>query len=413
MRDDEGAGAGRWLDLGRTLHDRLEETRRRPSGFDYLRLILAGVFVLFHAAFVCYGWSVSSWVFLGPARPLGYFLLPSFFALSGFLVAGSLERNTLPAFFTLRALRIVPALAVEVLISAFILGPLLTTWSWHDYFSHPKFWRYLLNIVGFVHMQLPGMFLDNPLPDNVNGQLWTIPYELKSYILAGAFGVLGAATRGRWVLGISLALTAYLTFKQLFGEAPHELQYGPPGRMLITSAMFGVWLYMARHRIPYSRTLFFASLAATWVLLSTADLFYVAVLPLCYVTVYLGLQNPKRLWVVASGDYSYGLYLYSFPIQQAVVQLLPGHNRLIVNIVLGLAASGACAFLSWHLVEKRALAWRKVALAQVAAWSAPIEAAGRRLLRVVASRCPADGRVRSGVSLLKSWWRRSPDRPGD
>ncbi|SJZ43496.1 Peptidoglycan/LPS O-acetylase OafA/YrhL, contains acyltransferase and SGNH-hydrolase domains [Enhydrobacter aerosaccus] len=402
MGDDKTSGRRRWIDLGQTLQDRLAETQRHPSGFDYLRLILSFVFVAYHAFFVCYGWSVSDWVFLGPARPVGYFLLPSFFALSGFLVAGSLERNTLPVFFTLRVLRIMPALAVEVLLSAFLLGTLLTTWNWSDYFSHPRFWSYLLNVVGYVHIQLPGVFLDNPLPDNVNGQLWTIPYELKSYLMAGFFGFLGLATRSKWVLGISIALISYLTLKQVFGAAPHAMQYGPPGRMLIISAMVGLWLYVARHRIPYSRMLFFASLAATWILLSTADLFYVAVFPLCYVTVYLGLQNPRRIWVVASGDYSYGLYLYSFPIQQAIVQLLPDHRTWIVNTALGLPITGICAFLSWHLVEKRVLAWRRVACDWAMAWSAPVDRAKRRFLEAAASR-------HGGKALQRP--PRWPDRP--
>jgi peptidoglycan/LPS O-acetylase OafA/YrhL len=110
----------------RTIQNQLDFVQNRPSGFDYLRLILAISVIAVHSVMLCSG-QFPFWT--GPLRPLVCFILPSFFALSGFLVTGSFERNTIPAFFTLRALRIFPALAVEVLISALIIGPLLTTVS--------------------------------------------------------------------------------------------------------------------------------------------------------------------------------------------------------------------------------------------------------------------------------------------
>ena len=96
-----------------------------------------------------------------------------FFALSGFLVAGSMERTPkLSQFLTLRIIRLVPALAVEVLLCALILGPLVTNKPLWDYFAAPEFWAYFRNIVGDVHFTLPGVFEDNKLPRIVNASLW-------------------------------------------------------------------------------------------------------------------------------------------------------------------------------------------------------------------------------------------------
>ena len=101
-----------------------------------------------------------------------------FFALSGFLVASSLERcKTLFTFLGLRAIRILPALAVEIFISALIIGPLFTTEPAKAYFAAPEFHDYFLNILGDIHYHLPGVFAANP-SDAVNGQLWTVPYEM-------------------------------------------------------------------------------------------------------------------------------------------------------------------------------------------------------------------------------------------
>jgi peptidoglycan/LPS O-acetylase OafA/YrhL len=119
-----------------TIAQRMIETGGRPTGFDYLRLALAVLIVCSHSVVMSYGLEVQTVVTSAPWRPLTAVLLPAFFALSGFLVAGSLERSrTIGMFVGLRALRIYPALAVESLVAALILGPLLTTRSLGTYFS--------------------------------------------------------------------------------------------------------------------------------------------------------------------------------------------------------------------------------------------------------------------------------------
>jgi hypothetical protein len=97
-----------------------------------------------------------------------------------------------PRFLTLRAVRIFPALFCEVTISALILGPMLTTFSLQKYFSDLKFYTYFLNVIGRIHYYLPGLFLDNPFPQNVNNQLWTIPFELECYIAITILALLWA-----------------------------------------------------------------------------------------------------------------------------------------------------------------------------------------------------------------------------
>jgi peptidoglycan/LPS O-acetylase OafA/YrhL len=116
------------------LQDQLDAVHDHPSGFDYLRLVLAISVIVWHSVAVCYGGVIQAEFFGGPLRPLLYSIVPAFFALSGFLVASSLERNKIPQFVTLRIMRIFPALVVEVFISALVIGPLLTTFTWRMYF---------------------------------------------------------------------------------------------------------------------------------------------------------------------------------------------------------------------------------------------------------------------------------------
>ena len=100
-----------------TLAQRMERSGSHSTGFDYMRLLLALGVVLWHTVVICYGNAFQNALWVGPYRALFSFILPMFFALSGFLVCGSLERcRTLVSFLSLRILRIFPALVAEVLL---------------------------------------------------------------------------------------------------------------------------------------------------------------------------------------------------------------------------------------------------------------------------------------------------------
>lgn len=78
-----------------------------------------------------------------------------------------------------------------------------------------------------------------------------------------------------------------------------------------------------------------------------------------YVTVFLGLTSPRKLGVLRGADYSYGVFLYGYPIQQAFVALGPwAHNWWLNGIVCSIVAACFAAF-SWRFIEKPALKLRK------------------------------------------------------
>ncbi len=107
---------------------RMAAVGNRPSGFDYLRVILAISIVAFHTVLVCYGNEVNdAWWSIWWFRMVQSFPVPSFFVLSGFLVTGSLKRNSIPAFIALRVLRIAPALTVHIVAQALVIGASVTT----------------------------------------------------------------------------------------------------------------------------------------------------------------------------------------------------------------------------------------------------------------------------------------------
>jgi peptidoglycan/LPS O-acetylase OafA/YrhL len=338
---------------GQTLSSRWIELERHPSGFDYMRVILAASVLLWHSYLISYGRPAALEFWKTPAGFLLEIILPTFFALSGFLVSGSLERSrNLRKFLTLRLIRIYPALCVEVFLSALILGPVVTQFALRDYFTSLEFYKYMLNTIGWIHYFLPGVFLNNPFPAVVNTSLWTVPFELECYIVLPVLVLLGFM-RSRI---ISVAMFVACTFL-VIGILVHTGSDGTPpggleGRVLVLCFLAGTLIYRLREWLPYSGKLAFVAGALAIVMLRYNASVCFAPVFVAYVTVYLGMANPKRTFVISNGDYSYGLYLYAGPVQQTVALMFGAANSWTLNVAVALPVTILFALFSWHFVEK-------------------------------------------------------------
>lgn len=342
-----------------TIGSRLRDTDNRPSGFDYMRIILALSVILQHTVNASYGGKAAFDFFHTPARAVFAAILPMFFSLSGFLIASSLERSkTIISFICLRILRIVPALAVEVFLSALVLGPVLTTLPLHDYFADSKFRSYFLNILGDIHYDLPGMFLSNPVPNTVNGQLWTVPFELYCYATLTVLALVGLVRRrGLFLLALIATQTGLVVYILLNHIPYYPVVRGP---LLILCFLCGLAIYLFRDSIIWNRNLFFAALALTaGLLLIPPRGDFVVCMPVAYVTVYLGLCNPRKWSLIATGDYSYGAYLYGFPLQQTFASLGEWTHHWYLNFIAAVPCALGVAVCSWHFIEKPALRLRR------------------------------------------------------
>lgn len=331
-----------------TIGQMLSAAKGFPSGFDYLRFSLAVSVVLWHSVCVSYGLAAEGPFWTGWPRPFIFAILPLFFGMGGFLVTASLQRNSIPAFLALRAARIYPALGCDVLVAALILGPLVTSYSLTEYFSHPQFWTYLLNMLGYIHFELPGVFHTNPAGSAVNNQLWTIPYEFVSYGAIAALAMVGAIRRRGWLLVIVSLLTAYATYKDFAQLGPGD---GPPGRYLVLACLWGTVLYLWRDKIPHSPAAIALAVGAAFTTLQFPGTTCLSALPVVYIAVWLGTFNPPKMFPVAGTDFSYGIYVYGYPIQQTIAYLLPDQRVWYVNASLGVLFALLAAYLSWHLVE--------------------------------------------------------------
>ncbi len=326
-------------------------TKGVSTGFDYLRIILSVSVIAWHTVRVCYGPAAELPFWQGPFRPIIFLLIPSFFALSGFLVAGSLQRvGNLPVFLTLRVLRIFPALCCEVLMSALIIGPLLTDLPLWTYFSSPMLHAYFLNIVGNMHFFLPGVFTDNP-SSQVNLQLWTIPSELLCYLILATLSLL-TITRQPRLFGLMAVAYNLYAFGHDWVDVGMVSRTSPSGPVIVSCFLWGVFLFIERDKIRYDVWLCVIAALAAWCSITwTPATSYLAPLPIAYVTMFIGLQNPGKIRLIAAGDFSYGVYLYGFPIQQTVARLLPDHRVWYIHFPASLTNAAMFAWLSWTMIE--------------------------------------------------------------
>ncbi|MFB9262157.1 acyltransferase family protein [Bradyrhizobium erythrophlei] len=358
----------------------LDQQKGFGPGFDFLRIALAISVVAAHAPYVASGGGdgEKTWILWFPH----YAILVMFFALSGFLIAASGLRLSLKEFLVNRGMRIIPALAVEIVLSALILGPIFTALPLSDYFTSVGTYKYFTNIVGLVNYVLPGVFTGNPAPE-VNSSLWTVPFEYACYALMTLFIVFGWLRKPSLIVLGAVVLVGFGLALHFTGQTaqPSELPAGVAGTLydklfgtaiflgrgakLPVAFMLGIAIYLYRNRIPYDARILAACCAlcviaallgpAPW---TSQPVLNAVISPaLVYITAYLGVSKLPRLPFFSKGDYSYGIYLYGFPVQQVVRVWLP-NAPLIVQFAVALLLITMFAAFSWHWIEKPILKLR-------------------------------------------------------
>jgi peptidoglycan/LPS O-acetylase OafA/YrhL len=338
------------------------------NNFDLLRLFAALLVFWFHA--LAFTGRVPpllfSWV---PPGPLGVYI---FFLISGYLVSKSWDSDPdALRFLARRSLRIFPALAVLVLLSALVAGPALTTLSLHDYFHNTRLRQYFCNLILLPHYALPGVFDHMRFASVFNGSLWSLTVEYTLYL---ALLLLGVARAPRWAIAVLTLAGCWATLQWSLVRENLVVVYG---MVLQDVVQFGVYflLGVCVNRFRLERWMTVTGLCASIVLMIAAEpwpmvsraVSWIA-FPLIFLTFGLSTSIAAR-WLARLGDYSYGVYIYAFPVQQSVLYLFPSLS-MTAYVLLSLALTFAFAAASWHLVEQRALRHKPRRRRLVAATSA-------------------------------------------
>lgn len=281
----------------------------------------------------------------------GAYAVKIFFFLSGLVVTNSLlEKKNWFNFLLMRFFRLVPGLIVAVSLSAFLLGPLVTTNSIGEYFHSKETYLYVAqNSVLKATYSLPGVFTNTPYQHVVNGSLWTLRWEVWCYLVLIAFFLLGAFKHKTTILVLFIVLTVEILLPERL--LLKSLTNNPEWFLPPWCFAFGALLAAYKTEFQISREKAAAAVLACLLLKGTL-LFEISL----YLATFLSLLWLSTVPIVKklrpSSDISYGVYLWGFPVQQTLVFYTGVELGIFPHMVLAILITYFLGWTSWHVVEK-------------------------------------------------------------
>lgn len=325
------------------------------NNFDTLRALAALAVVVSHAFPLARGAGMPQPLhdFSHGQVDLGLLAVLVFFVISGYLITRSFHRSPNPLRFVVaRALRIFPGLLVALTATAFLLGPFVTELELDSYLSSSGVILYVLDgaTLFWTRYQLPGVFEDNPTPDAVNGSLWTLKYEFALYVVILLLGITRLLRAS--VAALLWVVLAVLSWRWIGG---FFVQFALP-------FMGGATLYLWRERVPLNWRLAVASAVVLGVAAQLGGFRLAFGLFGAYLVIFLAVAPSVRLPNLGRyGDFSYGIYIYGYPVQQAAAFLLGPDSTWYWNAAVSLPVIIGLAALSWRFIERPALALKRPA----------------------------------------------------
>lgn len=330
------------------------------NNFDFCRFWLAVLVIFSHSFALAEGDERHEplGVLTSGQLGAGRFAVCCFFAISGFLISHSWLRSaTAATFLWKRVKRIYPGFIVAVVLGAFVISPAASgsTLTWRQILLMP------FNLLALRDCEPSTIFETNPFPGSLNGSLWTIPYEFKSYLALMALGVLGlprirVLTLPCLMIATILGSVIYPncrlmffergTFAAIVGQASawfHVLPY----------FLAGATFYNFRTSIPLCKRYAVCSVTAlVCAVLFPASGRIVFPFAVTYLLFWFSFHPLVTFHTWGRhGDFSYGIYLYAFPIQQLLAMTVPEITPIGL-FATATPLSVLSGVLSWHLVEK-------------------------------------------------------------
>ena len=343
----------------------IEYDQSRNNNFNLIRFISASL-VLYSHHFILVNTGNNIEPFSNVGMTLGQIAVDIFFITSGLLITASYYANTsLLSFVRARILRIYPALIICVLFCILIVGTIYTTLPLSEYFSDPQTFKFLKRnslLINDITYELPGVFTENHVKNAINGSLWTLPYEVKMYAILPLIliftGFISKKLNITWLvkyllLVLTVASIILNTFNQDNGVIDHFTR-------LFSLFFTGASVYLWRDKIHLSwKAFFLCFIALVFAYFSPKHflLIYSFCLPYILLVVAYAPSGFIRKFNTF-GDYSYGIYIYAFPVQQSLVAIKPELSNFAI-FLLSFVITILLAIMSWHFIERPFLKLKK------------------------------------------------------
>lgn len=336
----------------------------RNSLFDWYRVLFAVLVMASHSLVLKTGneadW-LARWIgqeTFGSVGVKGFFVLSGYFVIPGLLA----DTTSCYRYIMARVFRIFPGLLCAVLF-CIVLGSVLSTLTLPEYFKSNEVLQYLFfNGIGIEpRFSLPGVFSNNPWPNSVNGSLWTLPMEIRCYLMLLLIWWLGFL-REKHVAGLAL-LAIYIAgvtgsgwVAQLFGN-PNA---GPYIACFALGAAFRIYQWDSK------LTLATIALTGLLTILLWSGQLHNLIFPICLAVIIFGINHLRSIGKNLPHlpeDISYGLYLYAYPVQQLIIHLRKDWS-LSQQFITSLLIVIILAYLSRILIERPALRFKESLIAR-------------------------------------------------
>jgi peptidoglycan/LPS O-acetylase OafA/YrhL len=336
----------------------LEEiSENRINNITFLRLI-AALAVIYGHSYAIVQSGGQDWV----ARITGYahaggVAVDFFFLLSGFLVTSSIINRGLVSYIISRTLRLFPALWIYLLIIIFFIGPIFSNLPVSDYFESQQTWKYLISIgTGYsTEWFLPGLF-ENNRSKGVNGSIWSVIVEIRMYLYLALFYLLGFF-RSKIIFNFTLSFLVIAVWSDSFSVPGIS---GSTDKHVALLFCIGSALYINRSQVVITPLYFILAFALSGATYKTNGFQFGYILLLVGFFIATAFMSGMN-WIDKLGDYSYGVYLYGWPVQQLMATIFPAESA-IFNALSSMLLSLLLACASWHLIEKKALNFKNPAV---------------------------------------------------
>lgn len=350
----------------------------RRNSLDLLRLFAASL-VIFGHSYAIVGRGTEPMLAWNGYIFSGGFALYIFFFLSGMLVTNSFRlKPDIVQWYTARALRIFPALWLCMVLTVFVLGPVATTLSAGAYLKAGDTWDYFVGNLVLLQTRysLPGVFGGKA----INGPLWSLYLEVRLYLFFGALLWIFRGRRREWPTAAIAALAimgiANPRWVFVFGENDNHIVCSG---LFLLGAVCALWSDKVVVSGVWLAVMFIAANKYVHTPAFLAIFFFFS----SYFVLYFGFS--KRLSRIRlPGDYSYGLYIYGWPVQQALALSFPRWPPEL-NAAVSLGGALALAAVSWHVLEKHVLARKKTVGQAIRKRLRPIAIAGGCVAAIVAT----------------------------
>ena len=333
---------------------------RLNNNFDFLRLS-AALFITFTHSYNLIGMSSDEPLMkvTNNHYDFSFIGLSIFFSISGFLVTKSAV--TSPSFKNYlwkRFLRIQPMLGLVCILSIFLVGPIFSLLSTRAYFKDFTTYSYFRNVIPLFGVQftLPQVFTKNVAENGINGSLWTLIVEERLYLFLGLIFLFRYYGK-KIILFITIILNIIYFLPAMFLNT-RIVQY------FDSAAVFYALIFLNSGIIYLTKIDFFKFSKSILGFIFTIILYLllfildksilIILLPFTVILIahLKGFTNKVGKW----GDFTFGIYAFSFPIQQILIAVKLTLNNPLKLFLLTLMIVFPMAILTWHLMEKKMIA---------------------------------------------------------